>query len=108
MIWTASAWLSPAGRRVDSMEVNGVTYDVYMEPHQRDASGRNANTWIYVAFVPTKVVLRGPLDITAFTDYLLQHETLTTDHYLTSLELGNEVSVGTGIAEIRDFAITIE
>jgi hypothetical protein len=108
MIWTASAWLSPAGRRVDSIAVNGVRYDVYIEPHQTDASGQNANAWTYVAFVPATEVIRGPLDITAFTDYLMQRGILKTDHYLTSLEFGNEVSMGTGIAEIRDFAIRID
>jgi Glycosyl hydrolase family 12 len=108
MIWTASAWLSPAGRRVDSMTVNGITYEVYIEPHQTDASGQNANTWTYVAFVPSTAVLRGPLDITAFTDYLIRRGTLKADQYVTSLEFGNEVSMGTGVAEIREFAIRVD
>jgi hypothetical protein len=107
MIWTATAWLSPAGRRVDSMAVNGISYDVYIEPRQTDASGQNANSWTYVAFVPASRVFRGPLDITAFTDYLMRRGTLKADHYLTSLEFGNEVSMGTGIAEIRKFAIAV-
>lgn len=105
MIWTAHAWLSPAGQRVDSIAVNSVTYDVYIESHQRDASGQNANTWTYVAFVPTSPVLRGPLEISVFLDYLLRHGTLSAHHYLTSLEFGSEVSQGSGITEIRDFAI---
>jgi hypothetical protein len=107
MIWTAYAWLSPAGRRADSIAVNNTTYDVYIEPHQRDASGQNVNTWTYVAFVPTRPVLRGPLEISVFLDYLLRHGTLSADHYLTSLEFGNEVSQGSGIAEISDFAISV-
>jgi len=108
MIWTAHSWQPPAGRRVDSMEVNGITYDVYIEPHQTDASGQNANTWTYVAFVPAGPVLRGPLEISTFLGYLLRRGTLSADHYLTSLEFGNEVSEGTGITEIRDFAITVQ
>jgi len=35
---------SPAGQRVDSMSVNGTTYDVYIEKYQKDASGNNGNT----------------------------------------------------------------
>lgn len=107
MIWTAHSRQSPAGRPVDSMAVNGITYDVYIEPHQMDASGQNANTWTYVAFVPATPVLRGPLEISAFLEYLLRHGTLSADHYLTSVEFGNEVSEGTGLTEIRDFAITV-
>jgi len=108
MIWTVRAGQSPAGQRVDSMIVNGVTYDVYIEEHQRDASGQNANTWTYVAFVAQKPVLRGPLDISAFVDYLLRRGTLLTTHYLTSLEFGNEVCQGAGVTEIQDFAINFQ
>lgn len=107
MIWMDHSGQSPAGRRVDSIAVDGITYEVYVEPQQKDASGQNANTWTYVAFVPSKPVLRGPLDISAFLDYLLRHGTLTGDRYLTSLEFGSEVSQGSGIAEILDFLISV-
>jgi len=108
MIWTDRAGQSPAGQRVDSMSVNGATYDVYLEEHQRDASGENANTWTYVAFVARKPSLRGPLDISAFIDYLLRRGTLNSTHYLTSLEFGNEVCHGVGVTEIQNFAINIQ
>src|SRR5271165_184634 len=102
MIWTDRAGQSPAGQHVDSMTVNDATYDVYIEEHQRDASGGNANTWTYVAFVARKPIFRGPLDISAFIDYLLHRGTLNNTHYLTSLEFGNEVCHGAGVTEIQD------
>lgn len=107
MIWTDRSAQSPAGQRVDSMIVNGATYDVYIEQHQTDASGQNANTWTYVAFVAQKPVTHGPLDISAFIDYLLRRGTLNSSHYLTSLEFGNEISQGAGVTEIQGFAINI-
>lgn len=105
MIWTVRAGQPPAGQHVDAITVNGVAYEVYIEEHQRDASGQNTNTWTYVAFVAQKPVLRGPLDISAFVDYLLQRGTLQSTHYLTSLEFGNEICQGAGVTEIQDFAI---
>jgi hypothetical protein len=105
MIWTDCSAQSPAGQRVDSMSVNGTTYDVYVEEHQEDASGQNANSWTYVAFVAQKPVTHGPLDISAFVDYLLRRGTLSPTHFLTSLEFGNEICQGAGITEIHDFAI---
>ena len=108
MIWVDSARQSPAGQRVDSMSVNGTVFDVYIEEHQRDASGANSNTWTYVAFVAQRPVLRGPLEISAFVDYLLRRGTLTNSHYLTSLEFGTEVSQGSGLTEIQDFALQLQ
>jgi len=108
MIWTDFARQSPAGHRVDSMSVNGTSYDVYIEEHQRDASGESANTWTYVAFVAQKSVTHGPMEISAFIEYLLRRGTLKPTDYVTSLELGNEVSQGTGVTEIDDFAIHIQ
>jgi len=107
MIWTDRAGQSPAGRRVDSMTVQGTAYDVYVEEHQKDASGANANSWTYVAFVAQRPVFRGPLDISAFIDYLLRRGTLSSAHYLTSLEFGNEICHGAGVAEIQGFAINL-
>jgi hypothetical protein len=108
MIWTNHAGQSPAGQRVDSMKVDGNTYDVYVEKHQTDASGENANTWTYVAFVAQRPVSHGPIEIHAFIDYLLRRGTLHDTDYLTSLEFGTEISQGSGLSEIHDFAIKLE
>lgn len=107
MIWTDRARQPPAGRLVDSMSVSDTTYDVYIEENQRDASGKNTNTWTYVAFVARKPVFRGPLDITAFIDYLLRRRTLGPNHYVTSLEFGNEICHGAGVTEIQNFSINL-
>ena len=108
MIWTDRVGQSPAGQRVDSMSVDGTTYDVYIEKHQTDASGENANTWTYVAFVAQKPVSHGPIEIHEFIDYLLRRGTLNNTDYLTSLEFGNEISQGAGLTEIHDFAIKLQ
>lgn len=108
MIWTMSSGQSPAGQRVDSITVSGVSYDVYLEPNHKDASGQNQNSWTYVAFVPSQPVLRGPVEISAFLEYLLRRGTLSRHHYVTSLEFGNEVSQGKGIVEIRGFTVRVQ
>lgn len=105
MIWTDRAGQSPAGQHVDSLFIEGTTYDVYIEKHQTDASGENANTWTYVAFVAQKPLSHGPIEIHEFIDYLLRRGTLSKTDFLTSLEFGNEISQGAGLTEIHDFAI---
>ncbi len=108
MIWNANSGQSAAGKRRGTLDVAGTTYDVYVEENHRDASGANANVWTYVAFVSRRPVLSGQLDISAFLDYLLERGILSRSHYLTSLEIGNEVSQGTGIVEIKDFSIKFQ
>lgn len=105
MIWNANSGQTPAGKRRGTLDVMGTTYDAYVEENHKDNSGANANVWTYVAFVSRRPVLNGPLDISAFTDYLLEQGILSRNHYLTSLELGNEVCQGTGIVEIKNFSV---
>ena len=89
------------------MSASGTTYDVYIEENQRDASGKNANSWNYIAFVARKPVFHGPLDLSVFIDYLLRRGTLSPNHYVTSLEFGNEICHGAGVTEIQNFAINV-
>jgi hypothetical protein len=58
------------------MTVDGTTYDVYVERHQTDAFGENANSRTYVAFVARRPVSHRPIEIVAFVDYLLRRVTL--------------------------------
>ena len=108
MIWNANSGQTPAGAHRGTLNVQGTTYDVYVEENHRDNSGANANVWTYVAIVAQKPVLHGPLDMSAFLDYLLQQGILSRNDYVTSLELGNEVCNGTGIVEIKNFAARVQ
>ncbi|HMD98121.1 MAG TPA: hypothetical protein VKM93_12440 [Terriglobia bacterium] len=106
MIWIAHDGQTPAGTRRDALDVGGKTYDVYVKDKHADASGSVTNVWTYAAFVAREPVLGGPLALGAFIDYMLQHGILAQDSYLTSLELGSEVSQGMGTVEVQGFALT--
>jgi len=107
MIWTLNNGQVPAGSAYGAVDVNGTTYDVYVERKHADASGANANVWMYVAFVARTPVLSGPLGLDAFIAYLLQQALLTKDHFITSVELGNEVSQGFGTVELHNFSLIV-
>lgn len=108
MIWNVDRGVTPAGSSRGALKVGDVSYDVYVSPGHSDASGKSSHSWTYIAFVAKRSVLRGPLDITAFTDYLTAKNILDNNLYITSLELGNEVVSGTGLLEIADFNVRIE
>jgi hypothetical protein len=88
--------------------VNGTTYSVWVRESHSDASGQNANLWTYVAFVPQAPVLAGPLDLDRFLDHLMKVGILNTSHFITSLELGNEISSGSGVVEVESFSVATQ
>jgi hypothetical protein len=108
MIWNVKHGFPPAGSRQGSLVVDGVRYDLYVKGGHGDASGNFSNSWTYIAFVAQKDVLKGPLHLSRFIDYLIEKKYFTKNHYLTSVELGNEVQGGKGCVEIKDFNIKIE
>ena len=107
MIWTANRGGTPAGTKRGTLLVSGVNFDVYANPDQSDNSGANKSHWTYVAFVAQTPRLKGQLDLDAMTDYLLKQGIMANNTFLTSLELGTEISGGEGKVEIHDFAITV-
>lgn len=107
MIWNANHGQLPAGTPRGTIEVAGLTYSVHVRERHTDASGANANTWMYVAFVARKPVLGGRLPLGEFVSWLLSHRLITTSHYIASVELGNEVSHGAGVVELKRFSISV-
>lgn len=108
MIWTAHNGFLPAGVKTDTIHVGGVAYDVYVRFGHGDASGGTNHTWTYIAFYPEHSVLKGPLNISAFLDYLLAEGVVTTSNYVSVIQFGNELVTGTGTTEIRDYSIDIQ
>lgn len=107
MIWLDTHNLHPSGRRAGSINLNGVTWDLWADPKHHDASGNVQNEWAYAAFVPRQAQLTGPLDLTAFLDELRRQKLLSDNEWITSIELGNEVADGTGLAELHNFSLNL-
>ena len=87
--------------------MSGVNFDVYVNPNQSDNSGANKSQWTYVAFVAQTPLLKGLLDLDPMTDHLLKQGIMANTTFLTSLELGTEISGGEGKAEILDYVVMV-
>jgi hypothetical protein len=115
MIWNDNEGGTPAGNYHDSLTVDGRDFGVYLNEDQHDNSGSTNATWTYVAFAPQQSqrvaqqpLLSGHLSLSAFVDYLVGQNIMTTNDYITSVELGNEVLGGTGMIEVRGYSIVIQ
>jgi hypothetical protein len=107
MVWSAHSGQAPAGNKIASVNVNHVDYDLYVEPQHGDAAGRESIRWSYVAFVPAGPVLAGRFDMSGYLDALVARGLLPKTSYVTSLELGDEVCEGTGLARLQTFEVTM-
>jgi hypothetical protein len=106
MIWNDRKGMLfyPAGRITGQVEIGGVRWDVYVN---RDHRSFTQDSWTFVAFLPDRPVMNGPLDLSAFFDHLVETEILPSSYWVVSLELGTEVVVGTGATEVSGYAITL-
>ena len=69
--------------------------------------GANQSQWTYVVFVAQAPLLKGQLDLELTTGYLPEQGIMADNTFLTSLELGTEMSGGEGKAEVLDYAVTV-
>jgi hypothetical protein len=106
MIWTDRKGMLfyPGGALVDHVTLGGIAYDVYYNP---TVHGFTTYTWSYVAFLPEHPIVSGPLELGPFFDYLLAKEYVAPGGWLSSIEFGCEVTVGSGATEVSGAAITL-
>ena len=99
MIWTENYRQSPAGDRVArDLEFSGTTWDLY-------ATDDNE----YLAFIPSRQLTRGTLNLKAFLDYLVKNDRVPANSTLGQICFGVEV-VSTGgkpaTFQFTDFSVT--
>jgi serralysin len=110
MVWLDSKnsllprWL---GSPNDTMTANGYTFDYYFYEHQADGNGPDG-THLYAAFSSqTPIHSSNDFDLTPFMTYLVNHGILTANDYVTTIELGTEVIIGSGQTIVRNYSVTV-
>ena len=99
-------WPGQAGRYIESTVIDGITFDLYIEKKMRVPG--DTHTWVYYGFVHKGApVLQAKLDIMKFVNYLVSHGYVDRDHYLATIELGNEVDYGRGRTEVEYFSVQV-
>lgn len=110
MVWIAYQGESfkPTGQKLGILEVDGNSFEIYTILAHGDDSGANSNKWDYIAFIPQKPILRGPLDLSVFIDYLLEKGIMKKEQWITGLEFGNEIQTGSGEVKISNYRVSIQ
>jgi len=95
MVWVANHGLNPAGRRVHSFN------SPHGPAHLYEMDGR------YLAFVLEKEMLQGRIDLMSFLHELRRLKFISGEHYVSSVEFGNEVAYGQGVTIIDKYCVQV-
>lgn len=106
MIWL-DHWggMVPAGGTpVDTVTLGGITWDLYAT-----TATWGPEPWQYLAYFPrTAVPSPATLDLRQFLDHLKARGSITGREWLASVELGNELMLGSGRTTLSQFKVSVE
>lgn len=105
-VWMNGRGVSPSWRQIGATEIAGIGVQVWHAADMGDASGANSNRWQHVVYVAEGVPMNGTLDLAAFVRDAADRGLLESTHYVSSVELGNEIVSGSGETWIE--ALTLE
>ncbi len=90
----------PAGKIADRPTIAGIDYELWRADNF-GAGGR----WTYVALKSTKIRRKGVIDMLAVLRYLADKQVIDPNHYVASVEFGNEIMGGSGTTWVKRFEI---
>lgn len=107
-IWTGGFDFDPSGERIGQATIGGVTFEVWHARDMGDASAASSYRWTHIVYRSTTPHTSISLDVKAFLEDALARELISPSHYVSSIELGNEVMTGTGETWIKHLSLEIE
>lgn len=109
MIWThyTENQFEPAGKKLETIQLSGVEWELWAEHDWSDTSGVNDLRWRHIAFRLVEPELVVNLDVKALVDHAVARNLIEPQWYISDLELGTEVMGGQGLAWITRFDVKI-
>lgn len=102
MIWLSHDGFWPAGSRVDTINIEGNEIGLWRKENHNPSDDYQ---WTFLAFVYESDLIKGSISIHDFLRYLVENGYVSSDRYLASIELGNEIVSGHGQTLIRNYEI---
>jgi Glycosyl hydrolase family 12 len=97
----------PSATHVTTATIDGVRFEVWFAPAKGNASGASGNQWNHIVYRCSDVHATASLDIRKFLGDAATRGFISPDHYVSSIELGNEVVSGSGETWIETLSVDI-
>jgi hypothetical protein len=108
MIWTDGYTFTPAGQMIGIAIVDGIQFEVWYARDWGDVSGANSNHWDYVAYRATSPRLSVSLDIKKILEDAVARGVINPTHYVSNIEVGNEILSGAGETWITALSLDVQ
>jgi hypothetical protein len=107
MFWVETAGQArPAGNVIDKPTIGGVTYELWkMDGAAGD--GKSGTSWALFSLKSLTTQRKGSIPVDAVLKYMADAKLIDSEHWVSSIEFGNEVSGGTGTTWVKRFAIEV-
>ncbi len=96
----------PAGKVVETPTFDGVTYELWKADEIGDKG--DGEGWTLYSFKSPTVQHRGTISIHQLLAHLVQKGHVDPNHYVASVEFGNEVMGGSGTTWVKRFEVDLE
>jgi len=105
MFWVEAAGIArPAGSVVDRPTIGGKQYEVW----QMDHAGNNGRGgWRLISLKTPTTERAGTIPVDELLRYLVQKNLVSAEHWVASVEFGNEISGGTGTTWVKKFGVSV-
>jgi hypothetical protein len=107
MIWTDGFAFDPFGTQVGRTSIDGLDFEVWLARDLGDDSA-DGPRWNYVAYRSTSKHLGASLDLNAFLRHAVEQGFVSSDHYVSDVEVGNEIMSGVGETWIKAIDLDVE
>jgi hypothetical protein len=105
MFWVEAAGIArPAGNVVDRPTIAGKEYEVW----QKDNAGDNGRGgWRLLSLKTPTTERAGTIPVDELLRYLVRKGLVSGEHYVASVQFGNEITGGSGTTWVKKFAVEV-
>src|SRR6202008_499567 len=93
--------------KIAHTRIDGIGFEIWHAKDWGDLTGTNKNRWSYIAYRATAKHLSTTLDIRKFLADAIERGLVAREHFVSGVELGNELLGGTGETWVRNLSLDV-